>query len=77
MDPPGIYMLKSIREIFQMVELDIEDVQFNLESFTITDMIKAIEIDMKCPVITASRVSESLHCTECNFYLRASTLEEK
>ena len=56
-DQPGIHMLKAIRDIFEVLKLDIEDIKLELEPYTIPQMIEAIQ-NNKCPVVKVSRVVE-------------------
>ena len=60
MDPSGIYMLKSIQEIFQTMKLDIENIKLNLNIFSVNEIKSAID-RQKCPVIIVSRVSPFCH----------------
>ena len=53
MDPKGILMLNSIREIFDMAGISFESMKFVDEKFDNgQSIINAINIQRKCPAIT-------------------------
>ena len=55
MDPEGILMLNSIREIFDLLGLHFESMQFVPEKFdTQTSIIDAINYQQKCPAIVGA-----------------------
>ena len=54
MDPAGIEMLGSIREVFDKLGIDLESVEFEKHSFGPDEIISAFnDKPIKCPVITA------------------------
>ena len=56
MDPEGILMLKSIREIFDLLGLHFESMRFVPEKFdTQRSIIDAINRKRKCPVIVGAK----------------------
>ena len=55
MDPAGILMLRSIRKVFELMEIQPESIQFQKEEFNGQDIIDALRNEpQKCPVITAA-----------------------
>ena len=57
MDPPGIHMLESIREILKTIEIDLENVNLECEIFeTFERIIEEIKSNHKCPIIIASKI---------------------
>ena len=56
MDPKGILMLNSIREIFDIVGISFESMKFVDEQFDNERLIiDAINIQKKCPAITGAK----------------------
>ena len=56
MDPKGILMLNSIREIFDIVGISFESMKFVDEKFdNERSIIDAINIQKKCPAITGAK----------------------
>ena len=56
MDPKGILMLNSIREIFDLLGLSFESMQFVSEKFnTQRSIIDAINNQKKCPAIVGAK----------------------
>ena len=54
MDPAGILMLGSIREVFDMLGIDLASVKFEKLQFGPDGIIPALTGQpMKCPVVTA------------------------
>ena len=54
MDPAGIEMLGSIREVFDKLGIDLESVEFEKHSFGPDEIMSAFtHKPIKCPVITA------------------------
>ena len=59
MDPAGILMLGSIREVFDMLGIDLASVQFEKNSIGPDGIIPALTGQpMKCPVVTAYQWDE-------------------
>ena len=55
MDPEGILMLNSIREIFDLLGIEFESIQFVSEQFdNQTSIIDAINNQRKCPAIVGA-----------------------
>ena len=55
MDPEGILMLNSIREIFDLLGVDFESMQFVSEKFDYSSIIDAINNQKKCPAIVGAK----------------------
>jgi len=56
MDPKGILMLNSIREIFDIAGISFESMKFVDEKFdNERSIIDAINIQKKCPAITGAK----------------------
>ena len=56
MDPEGILMLNSIREIFNLLRLSFQSMQFVPEKFdSQTSIIDAIHNQKKCPAIVGAK----------------------
>ena len=56
MDPPGILMLQSVRNVFEKLGLQPENIKFKKEEFVSSNMVKALtENPKKCPAIAADR----------------------
>jgi len=65
MDPEGILMLNSIREIFDLVGLSFESMQFVQEKFdTQRSIIDAIHRQRKCPAIVGAKFDFSTGTVE-------------
>ena len=59
MDPAGILMLGSIREVFDVLGIDLASVQFEKLQFGPDGIIKALDGEpKKCPVVTAFQWDE-------------------
>ena len=59
MDPAGILMLGSIREVFNELGIDLESVQFYKVLFGADEIIPALTGQpKKCPVVTAFQWNE-------------------
>ena len=55
-DPSGIYMLQSIRNIFDDLNIPFESIKLIKETLlTHNDLIHAIQIEKKCPVLLAAK----------------------
>ena len=66
MDPEGILMLNSIREIFDLLGVDFESIQFVSEKFdTQTSIIDAINNQRKCPAIVGAKFNFSTGSIDC------------
>ena len=53
-DPAGIFMLRSIRKVFEILEIQPESIQFQKEEFNSQNIIDALTNEpKKCPVVTA------------------------
>ena len=62
MDPAGILMLRSIRNVFEMIGLEPESLKFTKESFDADNIVKALtEEPKKCPAII-TYVDQYLSC---------------
>ena len=59
MDPAGISMLNSIRQIFDILNIPFNSINFVAEQFDQTTIINEINVNKKCPVITAANFSVS------------------
>ena len=59
MDPAGISMLNSIRQIFEILNIPFNSINFVAEQFDQTIIINEINVNKKCPVITAANFSVS------------------
>ena len=59
MDPAGIFMLNSIRQIFEILDIPFNSMNFVAEHFDQTTIINEINVNKKCPVITAANFSVS------------------
>ena len=55
MDPEGILMLNSIREIFDLLGLSFESMQFVQDQFDYSSIIDAINNQKKCPAIVGAK----------------------
>ena len=54
-DPAGIFMLISIRKVFELIGIKPESIQFHKEEFNGQNIIDALRNEpKKCPVITAA-----------------------
>ena len=52
MDPPGILMLRSVRIVFEIIEVQPESMKFVMEKFDFDGLEKALtEEPKKCPVV--------------------------
>ena len=66
MDPKGILMLNSIREIFDVVGISFESMKFVDEKFdNERSIIDAINIQKKCPAIAGAKYDFSAGSIEC------------
>ena len=59
MDPAGIYMLNSIRQIFEILDISFDSMNLVAEHYDQTTIINEINVNKKCPVITAADFSVS------------------
>ena len=59
MDPAGIFMLNSIRQIFEILDISFNSKNPVAEQFDQTTIINEINMKKKCPVITAANFSVS------------------
>ena len=59
MDPAGILMLNSIRQIFEIVNIPFNSMNFVAEQFDQTTIVNEINVNKKCPVVTAANFSVS------------------
>ena len=59
MDPAGIFMLNSIHHIFEILDIPFNAMNFVAEQFDQTTIINEINVNKKCPVITAANFSVS------------------
>lgn len=59
MDPAGIFMLNSIRQIFEILNIPFDSMNFVAEHFDHTTIINEINVNKKCPVITAANFAVS------------------
>ena len=59
MDPAGIFMLNSIRQIFEILDIPFNSMNVVAEQFDQTTIINEINVNKKCPVITAANFSVS------------------
>ena len=59
MDPAGIFMLNSIRQIFEILDIPFNSMNVVAEHFDQTTIINEINVNKKCPVITAANFSVS------------------
>ena len=56
MDPKGILMLNSIREIFEIIGIDFDSMRFIVQKFSEPRMIiRAINNQRKCPAIVGAQ----------------------
>ena len=55
MDPEGLLMLNSIREIFDLLGIEFESIQFVSEKFDYSSIIDAINNQKKCPAIVGAQ----------------------
>ncbi len=61
MDEAGLFMLDSIREIFDILGLEFESVQFDYEQYCNTEELKrAVVVEKKCPIVGISQFLNSL-----------------
>ena len=52
MDDAGLFMLDSIREIFDILGIPFKSVKFNCETYKkLDDLIQATFVERKCPII--------------------------
>ena len=59
MDPAGIRMLGSIQEVFDVLGINLESVQFEKLSFGADEIEQALTGEpIKCPVVTAYQWDE-------------------
>ena len=66
MDPEGILMLNSIREIFDLLGIDFESLKFVPEKFdTQKSIIDAINNQRKCPAIVGAKFDFSTGSIDC------------
>ena len=66
MDPQGILMLNSIREIFDIAGISFESLLFIAAKFdNESSIIKAIKIQKKCPVIAGAKFDFSTGSIKC------------
>ena len=47
-------MLRSLRKVFELIEIKPESIQFEKEEFNSQNIIDALTNEKKCPVITAA-----------------------
>ena len=61
MDPKGILMLNSIREIFEIIGIDFDSMRFVVQKFSEPRMIiRAINDQRKCPAIVGAQFDFSI-----------------
>ena len=58
MDPAGILMLNSIRQIFEILNIPFNSMNFVAEQFDQTTIVNEIIVNKKCPVITAADLTD-------------------
>ena len=62
-DPAGILMLGSVREVFELLGIRPESIQFRKEEFNGQNIIDALRNEpRKCPVITAADFKDYFLC---------------
>ena len=62
-DPPGILMLQSIRNVFELAIIKPESIQFKKDQFNAQNIVDALQNEpRKCPVITAADFSSEIIC---------------
>ena len=77
MDPKGILMLNSIREIFDLLGLDFESMQFVPEKFdTKRSIIDAINNQRKCPAIVGAKFDFSTGAVDAHVMVAAGVKTE-
>ena len=64
-DPSGIYMLQSIRNIFDELNVPFESVKLIKETFyTHNDLINAIQTEKKCPVLLVAKFNMNFNSVQ-------------
>ena len=77
MDPEGILMLNSIREIFDLLGIDFESMKFISEKFdTQTSIIDAINNQRKCPAIVGANFDFSTGSVDAHVMVAAGVKTE-
>ena len=62
-DPAGILMLRSVRKVFELLEINPESIPFRKEEFSGQNIIDALRNEpKKCPVITAADFTDYFLC---------------
>ena len=60
MDEAGLFMLDSIREIFDILGLEFESVKFDYEEYFDTEELNwAVIFEKKCPIVGISHFPNS------------------
>ena len=78
MDPKGILMLNSIREIFDLLGLSFESIQFVSEKFnTERSIIVAINNQKKCPAIVGAKFDFSTGSIDCAHVMVAAGVKSE
>ena len=77
MDPEGILMLNSIREIFDLLGIDFESMKFVPEKFdTQSSIIDAINNQRKCPAIVGANFDFSTGSVDAHVMVAAGVKTE-
>ena len=64
-DPSGIYMLQSVRNIFDELNVPFESVKLIKETFyTHNDLINAIQTEKKCPVLLVAKFNMNFNSVQ-------------
>ena len=76
MDPEGILMLNSIREIFDLLGIDFESMKFVPEEFPTQEaIIDAIKNQRKCPVIVGTMFDFPTRSVVCRHAMVAAGIK--
>ena len=60
MDEAGLFMLDSVREIFDILGLEFESVKFDYEQYCDTKKLNwAVIFEKKCPIVGISQFLDS------------------
>ena len=76
MDPEGILMLNSIREIFDLLGIDFESMQFVSEKIDYSSIIDAINNQKKCPAIVGAQYDFSTGSVDAHAMVAAGVKTE-
>ena len=77
MDPKGILMLNSIREIFENIGIDFDSMSFVVQKFSEPRMIiRAINNQRKCPAIVGAKFDFSAGSVDAHVMVAAGVKTE-